>query len=360
MPHENSKETGYIKLWRDLTYSKLWNNINCEHFKIAIEILELAKFKRETIELLNGEKITLEPGQLITTKKYLSDRSGETSKRKVSEKAVRGALTSLKKIDFLDYTTIKSIPRFWVENEKKWADVNEKMGRPKQKNGQTKKQKRATVCTLITVVNWEFWQGELKNGQTKTEEWADVNEKMGRPKNENGQQYKNDIFKEYNNMSDSKESDAPSGAFKSDNNLNKTTKSSKTKRVTKVFEENSIEYQLSKKLYQYVLEVKPKTRKPDFQKWSKDFDLILRRDERSLEDLENVIDWIFNGDSDSSNFWKKNISSPGALRGTTKNGADKFADIYSQMENDTNYYRPLQKELEKELPPITAEEFYDI
>ena len=164
-----------------------------------------------------------------------------------------------------------------------------------------------------------------------------------------------------NNMSDSKESDAPPGAFKGDNNnSNKTTKSSKTKRATKVFEENSIEYQLSKKLYQYVLEEKPKTRKPDFQKWSKDFDLILRRDERSLEDLENVIDWIFNGDSNSSNFWKKNISSPGALRGTTKNGADKFAEIYSQMEKDTNYYRPLQKELEKELPPITAEEFYDI
>ena len=164
-----------------------------------------------------------------------------------------------------------------------------------------------------------------------------------------------------NNMSDSKESDHSPGAFKSDNNnSNKTTKSSKTKRATKVFEENSIEYQLSKKLYQYVLEEKPKTRKPDLQKWSKDFDLILRRDERSLEDLENVIDWIFNGDSNSSNFWKKNISSPGALRGTTKNGADKFAEIYSQMENDTNYYRPLQKELEKELPPITAEEFYDI
>lgn len=164
-----------------------------------------------------------------------------------------------------------------------------------------------------------------------------------------------------NNMSDSKESDHSPGAFKGDNNnSNKTTKSSKTKRATKVFEENSIEYQLSKKLYQYVLEEKPKTRKPDLQKWSKDFDLILRRDERSLEDLENVIDWIFNGDSNNSNFWKKNISSPGALRGTTKNGADKFAEIYSQMENDTNYYRPLQKELEKELPPITAEEFYDI
>ena len=163
-----------------------------------------------------------------------------------------------------------------------------------------------------------------------------------------------------NNMSDSKESDAPPGAFKDSINTNKTTKSSKTKRATKVFEENSIEYQLSKKLYQYVLEEKPKTRKPDLQKWSKDFDLILRRDERSLEDLENVIDWIFNGDSNSSNFWKKNISSPGALRGTTKNGADKFAEIYSQMENDTNYYRPLQKELEKELPPISDEEIFNI
>ena len=163
-----------------------------------------------------------------------------------------------------------------------------------------------------------------------------------------------------NNMSDSKESDAPPGAFKDSINTNKTTKSNKTKRATKVFEENSIEYQLSKKLYQYVLEVKPKTRKPDLQKWSKDFDLILRRDERSLEDLENVIDWIFNGDSNSSNFWKKNISSPGALRGTTKNGADKFAEIYSQMENDTNYYRPLQKELEKELPPISDEEIFNI
>ena len=85
-------------------------------------------------------------------------------------------------------------------------------------------------------------------------------------------------------MSDSKESDHSPGAFKNSINTNKTTKSSKTKRATKVFEENSIEYQLSKKLYQYVLEEKPKTRKPDLQKWSKDFDLILRRDERSLED----------------------------------------------------------------------------
>ena len=182
-----------------------------------------------------------------------------------------------------------------------------------------------------------------------------------RPNDRHSKKHILNTYIKNNNMSDSKESDEPPGAFKNDNNnSNKKTNSSKTKRATKVFEENSIEYQLSKKLYQYVLEEKPKTRKPDLQKWSKDFDLILRRDERSLEDLENVIDWIFNGDSNNSNFWKKNISSPGALRGTTKNGADKFAEIYSQMENDTNYYRPLQKELEKELPPISDEEIFNI
>ena len=181
-----------------------------------------------------------------------------------------------------------------------------------------------------------------------------------RPNDRHSKKHILNTYIKNNNMSDSKESDEPPGAFKDSINTNKTTKSSKTKRATKVFEENSIEYQLSKKLYQYVLEVKPKTRKPDLQKWSKDFDLILRRDERSLEDLENVIDWIFNGDSNNSNFWKKNISSPGALRGTTKNGADKFAEIYSQMENDTNYYRPSQKELEKELPPISDEEIFNI
>ncbi|MEE0249214.1 hypothetical protein [Peptacetobacter hiranonis] len=144
---------------------------------------------------------------------------------------------------------------------------------------------------------------------------------------------KRDI-KKNSTMSDFKKSDVPPGAFKSDN---KKTTSSKRKKPKKVFEESSIEYQLSKELYQYVLEEKPKTRKPDFQKWSKDFDLILRKYERSLEDLKNVIDWIFNGNSNNSNFWKRNISSPGALRGTTKNGADKFAEIYSQMENDNSY-----------------------
>ena len=361
MPNENSKETGYIKLWRDLTYSKLWNNINCEHFKIAIEILELAKFKRETIELLNGEKITLEPGQLITTKKYLSDRSGETSKRKVSEKAVRGALTSLKKIDFLDYTTIKSIPRFWVENEKKWADVNEKMGRPKQKNGQTKKQKRATVCTLITVENWEFWQGELKNGQTKTEEWADVNEKMGRPKNENGQQYKNDIFKEYNNMSDSKESDHSPGAFKSDNNnSNKTnentitTKSKGEKEKEKNSAKKKEKEQQIKEVVEYLNLKANRNYRPGTTKTKSLISARLK--DYSVEDLKAVIDFKVDKWLNAEWYDKQGnlVQGKTFLRPSTLFNETNFENYINELPGQA-----IEVE-EKELPPITAEEFYDI
>ena len=361
MPSEENKKYGYIKKYRSVLYSKFWAETSPEQYRIADFILYSVRFKREEIELKNEKKIILEPGQLLTTVSFI--QSGVDPKGKwATEKTVKYALDKLQKLGFLSKKNIKSVPKFWCENDKKGALLNQKRGSTKDKKGLYLNKSRVVQCTLITIENWGFYQNDFEKGALLNQNEGFTYDEMGTYFEEKGAItkeciYKNDIY----NMSDSKESDAPPGAFKGDNNnSNKTTKSSKTKRATKVFEENSIEYQLSKKLYQYVLEEKPKTRKPDFQKWSKDFDLILRRDERSLEDLENVIDWIFNGDSNNSNFWKKNISSPGALRGTTKNGADKFAEIYSQMEKDTNYYRPLQKELEKELPPITAEEFYDI
>ncbi len=394
MPSEENKKYGFVKKFRSILKSKFWEETSPEQYRIAEFILYSARFKREEIELRNGEKIIIEPGQLLTTISYI--QNGVDKKGKwATEKTVKYALDKLQKLGFLSKKNIKSVPKFWYEYDIKGAPVSQKRGSSSNKLGLQLVKKGASHCTLVTVENWAFYQGEFENGapvsqskgssitkeglqleqkgaitkeciykndiynmsdsQGEFENGAPVSQSKGSSITKEGLQleqkgaitkeciYKNDIY----NMSDSKESDHSPGAFKSDNNnSNKTTKSSKTKRATKVFEENSIEYQLSKKLYQYVLEEKPKTRKPDLQKWSKDFDLILRRDERSLEDLENVIDWIFNGNSNNSNFWKKNISSPGALRGTTKNGADKFAEIYSQMENDTNYYRPLQKELD--------------
>ncbi len=136
------------------------------------------------------------------------------------------------------------------------------------------------------------------------------------------------------------------------------SKKKKTKKKTKkVFEPDSIEYQLSKKLYEYVLKEKPYTKKNDdnFQKWSKEFDLIFRIDKRKVEEVEKVIDWIFNGTNKDSNFWKRNISSPGALRGETKNGADKFATVYAAMEDDKSF-KFEQNNLKEDIEPYSIEE----
>lgn len=161
-----------------------------------------------------------------------------------------------------------------------------------------------------------------------------------------------------NNMSDSKESDAPPGAFKDSINTNKKTNSSKTKRATKVFEENSIEYQLSELFYRKVSEFNSSKydEKPDLQKWSSEFEKLMRLDKVKSEDIETLIDWIFQ----DGNFWNDKVQTPAKFRKRDKEGVKYFNKIFKQMEKDTNYYRPLQKELEKELPPITAEEFYDI
>ena len=160
-----------------------------------------------------------------------------------------------------------------------------------------------------------------------------------------------------NNMSDSKESDAPPGAFKDSINTNKKTNSSK-KKTTKVFEENSIEYQLSELFYRKVSEFNSSKydEKPDLQKWSSEFEKLMRLDKAKLDDIKMLIDWIFQ----DGNFWNDKVQTPAKFRKRDKEGVKYFNKIFKQMEKDTNYYRPSQKELEKELPPITAEEFYDI
>ena len=160
-----------------------------------------------------------------------------------------------------------------------------------------------------------------------------------------------------NNMSDSKESDHSPGAFKDSINTEKKTNSSK-KKTTKVFEENSIEYQLSEKFYRKVSEFNSSKydEKPDLQKWSSEFEKLMRLDKVKSEDIETLIDWIFQ----EGNFWNDKVQTPAKFRKRDKEEVKYFNKIFKQMEKDPNYYRPSQKDLEKELPPITAEEFYDI
>lgn len=229
MPSEENKKYGFVKKFRSILKSKFWEETSPEQYRIAEFILYSARFKREEIELRNGEKIIIEPGQLLTTISYI--QNGVDKKGKwATEKTVKYALDKLQKLGFLSKKNIKSVPKFWYEYDIKGAPVSQKRGSSSNKLGLQLVKKGASHCTLVTVENWAFYQGEFENGAPVSQSKGSSITKEGLQLEQKGAItkeciYKNDIY----NMSDSKESDHSPGAFKSDNNnSNKTNENTIT------------------------------------------------------------------------------------------------------------------------------------
>jgi len=75
------------------------------------------------------------------------------------------------------------------------------------------------------------------------------------------------------------------------------------------------------------------TTKYDRERWANEFRLIRAADKRAVEDIRFIIEhFIEHGDAQFS--WRDNIRSPGALRGRTRSGRDKFLTILSQLKNE--------------------------
>jgi hypothetical protein len=80
-------------------------------------------------------------------------------------------------------------------------------------------------------------------------------------------------------------------------------------KVKKTFLSDSDEYRLSTFLWNYIKKNNDKAKEPNLQRWSKQFDSILRLDKREVEDIKKVI--VF---SQKDEFWYKNILSPDKVR----------------------------------------------
>jgi|SRR5690349_5060029 len=72
-----------------------------------------------------------------------------------------------------------------------------------------------------------------------------------------------------------------------------------------------------------IKEVNPKFKDPNLEKWENEFDCILQIDKRDVEELCDMIQWVFNHD-----FWKSRCLSPGNLR-------KQFDSIYMQRQSET-------------------------
>ena len=84
---------------------------------------------------------------------------------------------------------------------------------------------------------------------------------------------------------------------------------SKKTSLSKMFLSDSEEIRLSNFLFNHILKNNPDAKKPNLQKWAKDFDAILRIDKRPVEKVKEIIKL-----SQADTFWKANILSPGKLR----------------------------------------------
>jgi hypothetical protein len=79
--------------------------------------------------------------------------------------------------------------------------------------------------------------------------------------------------------------------------------------TSKDYLSDSIEVRLSKKLYSYMLERNPEYKKPNFDKWAKHIDRMIRLEKRTPEKIEAVIEWC-----QADDFWQNNILSTQKLR----------------------------------------------
>ena len=129
--------SGYIKLYRTLQDSTVWNASNSVQRDILINILLSANYTSKSW-MWKGVRYTCEAGQLITSVESLRKMAWKTT----TTRNVRTALAKFEKLGFLTIETTKS-------------------------------------ATLITIVNWAFWQGEMCENDKASDKEVTKNRQRG-------------------------------------------------------------------------------------------------------------------------------------------------------------------------------------
>ncbi|WP_191126297.1 hypothetical protein [Cerasibacillus terrae] len=145
---------GWIKLYRELLHKPIWTDSTPEQKTILITLLLMANHERREWEW-KGEKYEALPGQFVTSLPRIAEKAG----KQITIQKVRTALVRFKKYEFL---------------------TDESTNRNR----------------LITIVNWESYQGQyrLKTGKKADKQQAD-NRQLTTNKKERRKEGKNNTLK---------------------------------------------------------------------------------------------------------------------------------------------------------------------
>lgn len=137
--------------------------------------------------------------------------------------------------------------------------------------------KRTNKYSIITIINWDRYQSDECESNQQTNQQQTTQTTSNEPATSQ-QRATNKNEKEY-------------------------------KRNIKTFLSDSDEIRLANYLLNHIRKNNPESKQPNLQTWAKQFDLMLRIDNRSVDNLKSIIRFCQNDD-----FWKSNILSPKKLR----------------------------------------------
>lgn len=136
---------------------------------------------------------------------------------------------------------------------------------------------------LITIVNWGVYQ-DFENQANKT-----TNSQLT-----DDQQSANSQLTTNNNVNNA--------------TMKQNNKTSSSKRKVRMYDIDSIFYQLAEKLFKQICQ-NQEIKEPDLNRWADDIRKMIEIDKRTEDQVSRMIDW-----SQSSSFWSSNILSAAKLR----------------------------------------------
>lgn len=224
---------GYIKLWRKTVDSRIFQNEGL--LKVWIWCLLKANHESAWVSIKTGKgqiEIFIKPGQ------FVFGRESAAKELRMKPSTVWLRIRKLKDLGNCDI----------------------------QSN---------TQYSIITIINWEFYQSQ--------------------------------------NKKDNSQHDRQMTGKEQPNDTNKNDKN--------IFKSDSEEIRLSELLFSLMLKNNPKAKKPNLQTWAKHIDRLHRIDGHDYDDIERVVQW-----SQKDTFWLNNILSTEKLR-------KQFDSLWLQMGN---------------------------
>lgn len=167
------------------------------------------------------------------------------------------------------------------------------------------------VKIYLNVVNFTKHQNPHKNERAKGTDIPDYSDSMRQVVDLNELMINLDLSGEKQDNSDTNPADSfnliPDSLNQNPEDKDLFVEEKST--TNKKFNFSDDHYKFAEKMFEKILEVVPKTKKPNLEKWANDIRLINERDKIVLRELWNVFIWANN-----DGFWKTNILSPAKLR----------------------------------------------